>query len=138
MSDANKTLARRWFEEVWNEKKPEAILELYHPDGRSRGLPDPGSQIAGPEEFQKTQREFLTAFPDLHVTLDSLVAEGDWVAVRWTTKMTHSGKGFGFGPTGKTLTMHGSSFMHFEKGQIIEGFNQMDFTWLRQQMRQNG
>lgn len=137
MTDANKALAQRWFEEVWNQKRPEAITELYHVGGRSRGLPEAGSQIEGPEGFKEVQKRFLTAFPDLHVTVETMVCEGNWVAVRWTAKMTHLGHGYGFAPTGKELVMPGSSFMRFEAGQIIEGHNQMDFTGLREKMRQS-
>jgi predicted ester cyclase len=135
MSETNKALARRWYEEVWNQKNSATIAELYHPQGRSRGLPDPSSSIDGPAAFLDMQRSFLGTFPDLHVTLETLVADGDWVAVRWTATMTHLGDGFGASATGKPLTMPGSSFMRFEHGQIMEGWNQMDFTRLRQQLQ---
>jgi predicted ester cyclase len=134
MSETNKALARRWFEEVWNQKKAATISELFHSKGRSRGLPDPSSSIDGPVAFQEVYRSFLGTFPDLHVSLETLVAEGDWVAVRWNATMTHLGEGFGVAATGKALTMPGSSFMRFEHGQIMEGFNQMDFTRLRQEL----
>jgi predicted ester cyclase len=135
MSETNKALARRWFEEVWNRKNEAAIDEMFHPDGQSKGLPDPDSIIRGPEEFKRTHRNFLAAFPDLHVSLEELVAEGDWVAVRWVATMTHLGEGLGYAPTGKTLSMNGSSFTRFRQGRIVEGWNQMDFTRLRSQLQ---
>jgi ketosteroid isomerase-like protein len=127
MSETNKALARRWFEEVWNQKKVATIDELYHPDGQSKGLPDPDSVIRGPEAFKQVHRNLLSSFPDQHMSLEELVAEGDWVAVRWTASLGHS-------PAGKALNMNGSSFVRFQQGKIIEGWNQMDFTKLRLQM----
>jgi predicted ester cyclase len=59
--------------------------------------------------------------------LEELVAEGDWVAVRWIASLGHS-------PAGKVLSMNGSSFVRFQQGKIIEGWNQMDFTKLRLQL----
>jgi ketosteroid isomerase-like protein len=127
MSETNKALARRWFEEVWNQRKVPTIDELYHPDGQSKGLPDPDSVIRGPEAFKQVHRNHLSSFPDQHISLEELVAEGDWVAVRWIASLGHS-------PEGKDLSMNGSSFIRFQQGKIIEGWNQMDFTKVRLQM----
>jgi predicted ester cyclase len=135
MLETNKALSRRWFEEVWNQKNAATIDTIFHPNGKSKGLPDPDSVIHGPEKFKEVHRNFLNAFPDLHVSLEELVAEGDWVAVRWIATMTHLGDGLGFAPTGKALSMNGSSFSRFQNGQIVEGWNQMDFTRLRQQLQ---
>jgi predicted ester cyclase len=134
MSETNKVLARRWFEEVWNRKNTAAIDEMFHTNGQSKGLPDPDSVIQGPTNFKEVHRNFLAAFPDLHVSLENQVAEGDWVATRWIATMTHLGDGLGYTPTGKKLSMNGFSFSRFQNGQIVEGWNQMDFTRLRLQL----
>lgn len=131
MSETNKALARRWFDEVWNQKNAATIDEMYHPNGQSKGLPDPDSIIHGPEAFKQVHRNLLSSFPDQHMSLEDLLAEGDWVAVRWIATVRHA-------PTGKSLSMNGSSFIRFQQGQIIEGWNQMDFTRLRLQMQELG
>ena len=135
MSEKNKQLARRWFEEVWNQGRESAIKEMYHRDGRAIGFPEPDSIINGPEEFAAVCRKFRDIFPDIHVTVDDLVAEGDKVAVLWTATMTHMGDGLGFPASAKKVSLPGSSFLLCHDGQIKEGRNQMDFTKLRLQLQ---
>jgi steroid delta-isomerase-like uncharacterized protein len=131
MSDENKKLARRWFEEVWNRGQELVIAEMYHPEGRSVGFPEADSIINGPNEFAAIYRKFREIFPDINVTVDDLVTEADKVAVVWTATMTHMGDGLGFPASSKKVRLTGSSFLRFRDGQIIEGRNQMDFTKLR-------
>ncbi|QNI32551.1 ester cyclase [Alloacidobacterium dinghuense] len=130
MAEDAKGLARRWFEEVWNKKREEAISEMFAEGREARGLPEPDSVIRGPEEFKKFYRVMVQTFPDLHVDLDDLIEEGDRVAVRWTATMTHLGDGLGYAPTKKALTLVGASFLRCEDGKIVEGVNFMDFTRL--------
>jgi steroid delta-isomerase-like uncharacterized protein len=135
MSEENKNLARRWFEEVWNRGREAAIAEMYHPDGRSTGFPESDSIITGPVEFAVICRKFREIFPDIHVTVDDIVTEEDKVAVLWTANMTHLGNGLGFPASSKKVSLPGSSFLRCRNGQIIEGRNQMDFTKLRLQLQ---
>lgn len=135
MPEELKDFARRWFEEVWNQQREAAIGEMFHPEGQSRGLPEPDSVIRGPEEFKAVHRTFIHTFPDLHVHLDDLIAEDNKVAVRWTATMTHLGHELGYAPTGKKLGISGSSFLRCREGKIIESWNTMDFTRLRAQMQ---
>jgi steroid delta-isomerase-like uncharacterized protein len=135
MSEENKTLARRWFEEVWNQGHEAAIAEMYHPDGRSIGFPETDSIINGPKEFTEVCRRFRTIFPDIHVTVNDVITEGDKVAVLWNATMTHLGDGLGFPASSKRVSLPGSSFLLCRGGQIIEGRNQMDFTKLQLQLQ---
>jgi predicted ester cyclase len=91
MSEANKLLLRRWFEQVWNQKSEAAIDQMFGTDGKSHGFPDADSLLVGPEAFKAVHRVFCGAFPDLHVEVEDVVAEGDRVAVRWRVTMTHLG-----------------------------------------------
>ena len=63
MLEENKQLARRWFEEVWNQRSEAAIDRMFDPNGKSHGIPEPGSVLTGPEEFKKVHRNFLGHFP---------------------------------------------------------------------------
>ena len=83
MSEQNKALARRWFEEVWNQGRESTIDELFHPQGKAYGFPEPDSVLIGPEGFKTIHRVFHNAFGDIHIAIDDIVAEGDVVAVRW-------------------------------------------------------
>jgi steroid delta-isomerase-like uncharacterized protein len=135
MSEENKNLVRRWFEEVWNKGRLAAIPEMYHETGRAHGFPDPDSVINSPEEFAENCRSFRDAFPDVRITVDDLVAEEDKVAVRWTAVMTHTGDGLGFPATSKKVRVAGSSFLICGNGKILEGWNFMDLTRMKLQLQ---
>lgn len=135
MSDANKRVVVEWFEQVWNQQSEAAIDRIFHREGRSHGFPGSDAVLIGPEGFKTVQRSFCGAFPDIHVDLESVVAEGDQVAVRWTATMTHSGDHLGFPVTGKRARLSGASFTIVKDGQILEGWNFMDLPTLFQQLQ---
>ncbi len=130
MSEANKQLARRWFEEVWNQRKESAIEAMMTPGCRAHGLGVGDAALVGPEGFKTFHRSFCGAFPDLRVTVDDTIAEGDKVAIRWTATMTHLGDGLGFPASGKKVSMDGSTIAIVKDGKIDEGWNHMDITGL--------
>jgi steroid delta-isomerase-like uncharacterized protein len=132
---ANKDLAKRWFEEVWNQGRESAIDELFHPQGKAYGFPEPGSVLIGPEGFKAIHRQFHSAFTGIHITIDDLIAEGDRVAIRWTCTMTHNGDGLGFPATGKQTSFPGSSFITCRDGQLTDGWNFMDLTKMTLQLQ---
>jgi steroid delta-isomerase-like uncharacterized protein len=127
---ANKQLARRWFEEVWNQGSESAIDELLHPEGKAYGFSEPDSVLIGPEGFKTIHRVFHNTFGNIHINIDDLIAEGDRVAIRWTCTAIHNGDGFGFPATGKNATIPGSSFITCRDGKLTEGRNFMDLTKL--------
>jgi predicted ester cyclase len=121
MTEDAKKLVQRWFEEVWNKKREEAITEMFAEGKEAHGLPEQDSVIRGPEEFKTFYRAMVATFPDIHVHLDDLIGEGDRVAVRWTATMTHLGDGLGYAPTGKKLSLSGSSFLICQRGNDRHG-----------------
>jgi steroid delta-isomerase-like uncharacterized protein len=133
--ESNKDLARRWFEEVWNQGRIDAIAEMYHPSGTATGFPDPDTVIRGPEEFAQLCQQFRDAFPDIRVSVDDLIAEGDKVGVLWTATMTHTGDGLGFAASSKKVSVPGASFITCRDGKIVDGRNHMDFTKVRLQLQ---
>jgi steroid delta-isomerase-like uncharacterized protein len=135
MSEENKNLVRRWFEEVWNNGRISAVAEMFHPSGRAYGFPDPDAVVTSPADFAELCNTFRETFPDIHVSVDDVVAEGDKVAVRWTATMTHTGDGLGFPATSKKVNLSGSSFLICGNGQILEGWNHMDLTRMRLQLQ---
>jgi steroid delta-isomerase-like uncharacterized protein len=130
MSQANRIVARAWFEQVWNQKSAEAIDRMFAPHGKAYGFGGPDGVLDGPEAFKEAHRNFLAAFPDLHVDIEDMVAEGDHVAIRWKATMTHLGDGLGFPATGKKGELHGSSFIQVKGDQIVYGWNHMDMQAL--------
>ncbi len=126
MSEANKDLMRTWFEKVWNQKSAAAIDEMYKPGGRAHGFPQADSVLEGPEDFKVIHRNFCEAFPDILVTVEDTIAEGDKVAVRWTATMTHLGDSLGIKATKKQVVLSGSTIVIIKDGKISEGWNFMD------------
>lgn len=135
MSEANKQLVRRWFEEVWNKQSEEAIDEMFAPEGKCYGFPEPGSVLVGPESFKAVHRAFLGAFPDLHIETREIVAEGDFVAVTWTATMTHLGDTLGFAATMKKESLDGCSVVIVGGPQIQAGTNYMEMQGLIQRLK---
>ena len=76
----------------------------------------------------------MTALPDLEWTFDEVIAEGDRVAARWTTRGTHDGDLLGFAPTGKPVEFTGISFFTVRCGKIVEFQTEMDAAGLLEQI----
>jgi predicted ester cyclase len=134
MLEENKALVRRWFKQVWNEQNEAAIDEMFSPEGKARGFPQPDS-VADLEEFKRQHQVFCGAFPDLNFKLEDIVAEGDMVAVRWRVEATHEGHHLGFPASHRKETLTGSSFLRIGQGRILEGWNQMDMAGLFQRLQ---
>ncbi len=125
---AHQQLVRRWFHEVWTLGNPATIDELFLPDGKAHGFPEPSAVLTGPSEFKQAHALFHQAFSNIHVEVLDILSEGDHVAARWYATVTHTGHALGFDPTGCTVSFAGSSFLHVQNGKIAAGFNYMDFT----------
>lgn len=130
MADDLKALAKRFFEEVWNQGD-ESAIDRYIAADASGNDPDFG---AGRETFRRQWREWRAAFPDLHFEVVDLVAEGDKVVTRWVLTGTHQGPIFGIQPTGRRVRVEGMSLDRIKDGQIIEGFDGWDALGLRRQL----
>ena len=135
MSEANKLLLKRWFEQVWNQQNEAAIDEMFTPGSKSHGFPDADSVLVDAEAFKAVRRNFCGAFPDLHVDVEEILTEGDRVAVRWKVTMTHTGNHLGFPASGKKATLAGSTFALAKDGKILEGWNYMDLGGLIQKLQ---
>jgi steroid delta-isomerase-like uncharacterized protein len=93
------------------------------------------SVLIGPEDFKVIHRSFCGAFPDIHVEIEEIVAEGDRVAIRWRTSMTHQGDHLGIPASGKSASLAGSSFIIVEGNQIVAGWNYMDLQAMLMKLR---
>src|SRR5262245_41682404 len=110
MSEENKILVRRWFEEVWNKGCAEVIDEMFAPDCLAHGLTDElGNTLCGAAPFKAFHRKFLNAFPDMKVIVEDVIAEGDKVVARCTVRATHTGDALGFAPSNKPIEITGVS-----------------------------
>jgi steroid delta-isomerase-like uncharacterized protein len=125
MAQENGALIRRWFEEVWNRGRMEAIDEMASPDVIGHGQAQHATNI-GLEEFRIFAKDMRSAFPDMKVTIDYIIEQGDMVVARWTATMTHKGEFLGFAPTGKKATITGTSIQRMSGGKIVEGWDNLD------------
>ena len=122
MNDDNKQLVRRWFEEVWNQNRESTIDELLSPQGVGFGLTATESEVTS-TQFKPFVRNFRDAFPDLHMEIEDMVAEGDKVAVRLRVTGTHKGGGLGFPATGRKIDITAITIIQFANGQLVQGWN---------------
>jgi predicted ester cyclase len=133
MSEANKQLAKRWFEEVWNKGRREAISEILAPDAEIR---ESGEIVKGPEGFYPFFDRMQAAFSEIHVTFQDAIAEADMVCLRWSCSMKHTGSGLGIAPTQKTLATTGMTMVRVANGRFVAGWQNWDMLGLMQQMKQ--
>jgi steroid delta-isomerase-like uncharacterized protein len=135
MSEENKALLRRWFEEVWNKRRPEAIDEMFAADGLAHGLSDDEAKpLRGPAEFKPFHAVFCGAFPDIEVVAEDMIAEGDMVAARCSVRGKHTGDHLGVAASNASVQFTGMAIVRIKDGMIVEGWNNFDFMKMNKQI----
>ena len=131
----NAALIRRWFEEVWNRGREEAIDEMFAEDGVARGLGgESGGDLRGPAEYKPFFRSFRGAFPDIEVVVEDTVSEGDRVAARCSVRARHGGDTLGFAATNRPVEFSGVAIVRIRDGKIVEAWNTFDFMSMFRQL----
>src|SRR4029434_467989 len=110
MSEANKALIHRWFDEVWTQGRAETIDELIAPDCILHGLGDAGRDLHGSEGFKEFYRRLYGAFTAVRIPIEDAVPEDDGVAARWVATATHTGDHLGMPATNRPIRVNGVSF----------------------------
>ncbi len=135
MSEENKDLVRRWFEEVWNNGRSDAIDEMLAPGCIVHGLSeDPKNPIRGLEGFKPFHETFRGAFPDTKVVLEDIIAEGDMVAVRCVVRGSHTGDHLGIPASNQSVTFTGMAMARIKDSKIVEAWNNFDFLQMNKQI----
>lgn len=131
-TEDNKAIVRQFFEEVFNRQNIAALDELVSRDFIHR---QPGRVLRGAEFFDliKSREHFLT-FPDLHLTIEDMIAEGDKVVTRWTARGTHQGEAMGRPPTGNEVTWTGINITRLVDGKLVEDWEELDTLGLMHQL----
>jgi len=111
--EENKAFVKRYVEEPWNKGNVDVLDEMCAPNFHLEGL-------GGVEAFKKVISDFRTSFPDLHFTVEEIIAEGEKVAYRWTAHGTHQGEYEGIAPTGKTVTTTGITIIRIVDGKVVD------------------
>ncbi len=131
-AEANKTVVRRYLDEVWSGGNLAVVDEVIAPDYIDHSGP-PQLPSRGRESVRAVANVFRSAFPDLRMQLDDLLADGDRVICRNTGIGTHLGDLFGIPPTGRACAMTGIHIYRIADGQVAEHWsNTDDFGLLRQ------
>ena len=129
-TEENKAVIRRVVEEVLNKGDMSVVPELIAPDYVYHS---PFGEFKGPEGFKQFITMFRTAFPDLHLTVEDMVAEGDKLAARVSWRGTFKGKFGDLEPTGKQVNMT-SDFYRFKGGKEVEALPFTDMLTFYQQL----
>jgi steroid delta-isomerase-like uncharacterized protein len=135
MSEKNKALIRRWFEEVWNQGRSDVIDELLTDDVVVHGLVDgSGNPVQGIEGFHDFHTQFRGAFPDINVSVEDAISEGDLVVARCRVRGRHTGDHLGFTATNAPVQFDGVAIVRVRDGKIAEAWNHFDFSEMNRQL----
>jgi len=133
--EANKALVHRWFEEVWNKGRSDAVAEMLSEDAVIHGLSeDAAKPLRGPSDFLPFYAQFREAFPDIEVVVEDTIAEGDKVAVRCSVRGKHLGDSLGFKATNATAEFDGIAIVRVQDGKFVEAWNNFDFMKMYKQL----
>ena len=126
-----RALITRFYDEGWNANNLDCYDELVTDDFVDHqavpGLPP------GREGFKALNVMFRSAFPDVWVTVDDIITDGNYVAARWTSTGTHKGDLFGIPPTGNAVSVTATVYYRLEGDRLAEGWiNRDDFGLMRQ------
>ena len=132
MSEENKAIARRIWEEIWNQGNLDVVDEIFDASYVSHGL---GVELPpGSEGFKQWVSIIRSALPDIYYTIEDHIAEGDKVVTRWTACGTHKGELMGIAAIGKQGTITGMSIIRIVGGKIVETWNNWDALGMMQQL----
>ncbi len=131
MSKGNEAVVRRLIEEVLNRGQTGHLAELVAVDHIGH---DPFGDNYGPEGTRIVVAEYRTAFPDLALTIDDLVAARDTVAWRFNLRGTHAGSFMGIPPTGRVVSAPGIAIAHLAVEKVEESWVSLDALGLLRQM----
>jgi steroid delta-isomerase-like uncharacterized protein len=133
MSAENKAIARRLLEEAFNSGNLDVVDELVAPEfvNHDAALPQPTTGI---EATKANITGYRDAFPDLRLTIEQQVAEGEFVTTRWSARGTHQGELMGMAATGKQATVTGITLDRIVDGRFVESWTNWDTLGLMQQL----
>lgn len=127
-------LIRRAVDEVWNQGDLTAVDRFVASDFIRHSLTIDDPPVDGREGVKQFYRMLRAAFPDMHFTIDDLIAEGDRVVLRWSATGTHQGPFEGYAPTGKELRVTGIDINRVANGKLVECWTAVDDLGMTQQL----
>jgi steroid delta-isomerase-like uncharacterized protein len=132
VSERNKAASRAVFE-IWSSGELDRLDDYVAADVVHHDPYDPHG-AEGIEGHRKTIEMNRRAFPDIQIAIEDQIAEGNRLATRWTSTMTHTGDLGGAPASGKRVTISGITVERFEDGKIVEAWRSMDTLGLLRQI----
>lgn len=133
-TEENKNIVRHWIEDGWNKGNLAVLDEVYAPNYVQHDNPALPQPVMSSEDLKKYVTAYRTALPDLHFTIDDLIADGDEVVWRFTASGTQRGELWGVLPTGKSAAVPGIIIFRLAGGKIAEGWVMVDTLSMLQQL----
>lgn len=127
------TLVRRIPEEIFNNANADAADELFLPNYVDHRTVPPGFP-RGSALPKAMSRMLRSAFPDLHMTIEDVLVDGDRAAIRLTVRGTHTGDFMGHPPTGRRVTWTETHIVRCERGKVAEHWVNLDELGRLQQL----
>jgi len=131
-AEENKAIMRHFFEEAVNRGNASLVDEVFSPDFINHD-PTPGTR-PDREGAKQYLAELRTAFPDLHGTIDQMIAEGDMVVIHASARGTHRGSLWGVRATGKRIEVRSVTIHRMVGGKVVERWHIPDRLSLMQQL----
>ena len=131
MSEQNKSLVRRFVDEIWNRKTTTKLEEFLSPQYSAQ---TPDGMIRGLKEYMQFHNTYLTAFPDCRIAIDEMLAEGNLVSCQVTFTGTHKGVLNGVPATGNKVREQCLLLIKVSGGKIFEEISSWDRLSLYQQL----
>ena len=137
--EENKALVRSFFEEVWNNRNLDYLDEVYAPDFKLHALWQ-NTSAGGPIEAtgippaKTVIGGWFEGFPDITVTVDDVIAEGDLVGARHSSHGTHKNDFQGMPATGKEATITGMTLTRVADGKMVEAWTCWDALGMFEQL----
>lgn len=131
-TEQNKSIVRHWVEDGWNKGNLAVVDEVYAPN-YVQHEPAPAT-VNSSEALKQQVMMYRSAFPDLQMTIEDLIAEGDKVVWRFNSNGTHKAPFMGIPATGKTAFVTGIIIFRLENSRIVEGWLNLDTLGLLQQL----
>ena len=130
--EENEAIVARYWDEVWNQKKDDALKEVFtDTEVHHWGV---GDDTIGPEEFLARIAGFRTAFPDFQIHIEQTISTGDLVVTRYRATATHQGDWLGIPATGKSIEYTGMNIFRIACGKIAESWGEADHLGLVEQL----
>jgi steroid delta-isomerase-like uncharacterized protein len=125
VTEQNKAVALRWSEELWSKGQLAVADEIVAPDYVRH---DPGDPFPaqGPDDVKRIVRMLREMLPDLRISVEAMVAEGDFVVSRYTATATDTVGYMGMPPTGKSVRTPAIQIFRFSNGKIVESWAARD------------